>query len=153
MVILLSLILLNACGSERGVPKQYEPDHPHGCPNANPGHKPINIRYNGSTVEVAPKNKEVHQGDVIRFNLVYTGNHDSEPEVLVSVAGREAKDGWLNGSGKKKAGNAASSRFDICVPRDLFEGDPDEVLEKDYEYDVKAVGHEYLDPIVTVKRF
>lgn len=153
MVFLFSLIVLSACGSDRGLHKQYEPDHPCECPDANPGVEPINIRYNGSTVKVEPKNKEVTQGDVIRFNLIYTGNQNPEPEVLVSVAGREAKDGWLNGSGKKKAGNSASSHFVICVPRDLFDGEPDDQEEKDYTYDIKAVDHEYLDPIVTVKRF
>jgi len=102
---------------------------------------------------VAPPNKTVDQGDVIQFNLVYNNNpNDPEAFVLVSTAGKTPPDGWINGSGKRKPGDSASHKFYVCVPRDLFDGEPKEVLVKEYQYNVSAVGHPVLDPIVTVHR-
>lgn len=151
--LLLSFSLMAACAGQDGGPPKALPDDLHGCPGSNPGIKPINIRYNGSTIEVHPDKKtDVSQGDVIRFNLVYTGNQDPEPEVLVSIAGKNAPSGWLNSSGKMKSGDPASTRFYVCVPTDLFDGEPATVVEKEYRYGVMAVDHEPLDPIVTVKK-
>jgi len=118
----------------------------HGCPGANPGIVPININYQQDDIQVNGPNQDVHEGDVLRFNLV--GSDD----VLVSTSGKSAPDGWLNGSGKKKANNSASERFFICVPTDLFVDDPDDVVVKEYYYNVDAVGHDRLDPVVPVRR-
>ena len=118
----------------------------HGCPGSSPGIVPININYNNPDIVVAPDPQSVDEGDVIRFNLI--GAND----VLVSTAGSTPEGGWLNGSGKKKPGNSASNKFYVCVPTDLFpEGTkPDE--EKDFKYDVSAVGHPTLDPVVRVRK-
>jgi hypothetical protein len=118
----------------------------HDCPGANPGVVPININYNGATINVAPDPQTANEGDVLQFNLV--GAND----VQVSTSGKTAADGWLNGGGKKKAGNAASEKFFVCVRSDLFEGEPGTVTEKDFGYNVNAEGKPQLDPIVRVIR-
>ena len=148
MTLMLSLILIGSCAASGGGSPPPPPADPHGCPGSNPGITPINIKYNGSTIKAEPDKKEVHQGDVIRFNLVYTGTQHPEPEVLVSTAGKNPPSGWLNGSGEKKAGNPASTRFYICVPTDLV---PDDEEEEEYQYSVNAVEHTELDPVVTVR--
>jgi len=138
------LALVAGCGSpDKG---NGGMDKDHGCPGANPGVVPININYQQADIQVNGPNQIVYEGDVLRFNLVGPDN------VLVSTSGKSAPDGWLNGSGKRKANNPASERFFVCVPTDLFEDDPDAVDEKEYYYNVDAVGHDRLDPVVPVRR-
>ena len=120
--------------------------HEHGCPGSNPGIVPININYQQTDIKVTGPNQDVWEGDVLRFNLVGDDN------VLTSTAGKTAVDGWLNGSGKIKPNKPASTRFYICVPTDLFSGDPKSVQKRDYKYNVNAVGHPQLDPVVPVRR-
>jgi len=120
--------------------------HPHNCQDANEGAIPINIIYQREPLEVNGPNQTVYEGDVLRFNLVGRDN------VLVSLSGKEPDDGWLNASGKKKPGKANSDRFYVCVPTDLFEDEGRDVMEKDYEYNVDAVGFDQLDPVVPVRR-
>lgn len=135
---LLLPMLLGACAPQALVS--------HNCPGANPGIVPININYNGPAINVAPNTQTAHQGDVLQFNLVGANN------IQVSTSGKTEADGWLNGSGKKKAGDAESEKFFICVRTDLFEGDPITVTEKDFGYNVNATGKPQLDPIVRVIR-
>lgn len=132
------LLLVGACAPQAPLT--------HDCPGTNPAVVPININYNGATINVAPDPQTAHQGDVLQFNLI--GAND----VQVSTSGKTAADGWLNGSGKKKAGNASSEKFFVCVRSDLFEGEPDKVIEKDFGYNVNATGRPQLDPIVRVIR-
>lgn len=131
-------MLLGACGPQALVT--------HNCPGANPGVVPININFNGANINVAPNPQKANEGDVLQFNLVGANN------VQVSTSGKTAADGWLNGSGKKKAGKAGSEKFFVCVRSDLFEGEPSTVTEKDFGYNVNAVGKPQLDPIVRVIR-
>ncbi len=133
-VLLLFLMALGACA--------VKPLQTHGCEGANPGVVPININYNNPNIG-APANKHAVLGDVLQFNLV------GPNEVLVSTSGKTADAGWLNGSGKKKK-NGANDKFFICVERDLL---PEKVDEMEYGYNVNAVGHNQLDPVVTVHRF
>jgi hypothetical protein len=142
VVFVLALgVLLQSCASMSG-----RAVHPHNCPGANPGIVPIKIDYGQNPIDVVGPNQTVYEGDVLRFNLV--GND----EVLVSTSGKTPEAGWLNGSGKKKANKANSDRFYVCVPTDLFEGEPKSVQQKDYEYNVDAVGRPTLDPVVPVRR-
>ena len=135
----VSLMLLGACVAPSTTME-------HNCPGANPGIVPITINYNGATINVAPDPQTAHEGDVLRFNLV------GPIDVQVSTSGKTPADGWLNGSGKMKAGKAASEKFFVCVRKDLFDGDPSTVTEKDFGYNVDAVGKARLDPIVRVIR-
>lgn len=131
VALLVTVSLLGACAAQ--------PEHL--CPGANPGIVPININYNGANINVAPDPQTAHIGDVLQFNLI--GPND----ILVSTSGKTAADGWLNGSGKKKAGNSASEKFYVCVRDDL----PIAVgAHKDYKYNVDAVGKPQLDPVVRV---
>jgi hypothetical protein len=141
--ILTSLILLAGCPAQPGAPGPAMTDH--NCPSSSPG-VDITINYNGATITVAPPNKKVDEGDVLVFNLV--GAND----VWVSTSGKTPSDGWLNGSGRKKDGKPASEKFYICVPYGLFPDDAKEGDEKEFEYNVDAVGKPQLDPIVTVRR-
>ena len=135
----VSLLILGSCAAPSTTTV-------HGCPGASPGIVPININYSGANIIVAPDPQTAQEGDVLQFNLV--GAND----VQVSTSGKTPADGWLNGSGKKKAGKAASEKFFICVRTDLFEGDPRTVTEKDFGYNVNVVGKPQLDPIVRVIR-
>ena len=135
---LLFSILLGACAPQAPLS--------HNCPGANPGIVPITINYNGANITVAPNPQTANEGDVLRFNLVGASN------VQVSTSGKTAADGWLNGGGKKKAGKSASEKFFVCVRSDLFEGEPNTVTEKDFGYNVDAVGKPQLDPVVRVIR-
>jgi hypothetical protein len=122
------------------------PQTTHNCPGSNPGIVPININYNGATITVAPDPQTATEGDVIRFNIVGAENK------RVSTSGKTPVDGWLNGSGKKKPGKAASEKFFVCVPTDLFEGDPPKILHKDFGYNVNVEGKPEKDPVVRVMR-
>jgi hypothetical protein len=110
---------------------------------------PINIIYNDrdKDIVVAPPEPVVaHPGQFLQFNLV------GKNGVLVSTSGKTPKDGWLNGSGKRKNGNAASFQFFVCVRTDLFPDGAEPGDELEFEYNVNAVGHTTLDPIVVVRR-
>jgi len=140
--LLTSLMLLGACPAPKPGPSVTS----HGCPGSSPGIVPININYNAPTIVVAPPNQDADEGDVLQFNLV--GAND----VRVSTSGKTAEDGWLNGSGKKKAGKPASQKFYVCVPDDLFPEGTAPGTTKEFEYNIDAVGKPRLDPIVTVRR-
>ncbi|HSN51484.1 MAG TPA: hypothetical protein VLS87_03060 [Woeseiaceae bacterium] len=133
--------LLQSCAGVSG-----QSVHPDDCPGANSGIIPININYERDPINVTGPRHTVYEGDVLRFNLVGADNK------LVSTSGKNAEAGWLNGSGKKKSGKANSDRFYICVPTDLFEGEPDTVTKKEYLYNVDAEGRDRLDPVVPVRR-
>lgn len=135
--------LLQSCAVDSG--KAFH-QHPDDCPGANPGIIPININYERNPINVTGPRHTVYEGDVLRFNLVGADNK------RVSTFGKNAEAGWLNGSGKKKPGKANSDRFYICVPTDLFEGEPDTVTKKDFGYNVDAEGRDRLDPVVPVRR-
>lgn len=137
-VLLLFLMAFGSCA--------VKPLQSHDCPGANPGVVPININYNAPTIVVAPPNQDADQGDVLQFNLIGAN------KVLVSTSGKTPDAGWLNGSGKKKM-DGTNNKFFICVPTDLFDGLPETVKEKEFGYDVNAVGHPQLDPVVTVNRY
>ena len=137
-VLLLFLMALGACA--------VHPPTAHNCPGANPGVIPININYNAPTIVVAPSNQDADQGDVLQFNLIGAN------KVLVSTSGKTPDADWLNGSGKKKK-DGTNNKFFVCVPTDLFDGLPEIVKDKEFGYDVNAVGHPQLDPVVTVHRF
>jgi hypothetical protein len=124
------------------------PQNTHKCPGSNPGIVPININYNGATINVAPDPQSAGEGDVIQFNIVGAENK------RVSISGKTPIDGWLNGSGKKKPGKPASEKFFVCVPTDLFEGDPPElqISHKDFGYNVNVEGKPEKDPVVRVRR-
>jgi hypothetical protein len=144
MFVILSGALLQSCAGDMG-----KKDHPRGCPDGNPGVVPITINYgdrHGATIMVTGPNQDVFEGDELQFNLVGSDN------ILVSTSGKTPDAGWLNGSGKKKDGNPNSVRFSVCVPTDLFDGEPVDVQEKDYSYNVDAEGRPTLDPIVPVRR-
>jgi hypothetical protein len=138
----------------------------HGCPDANPGLKTINIIYNkpGDTITVAPPNAgaiepvpaddpdfgsdpgpPIHVGDVLRFHLV------GADETLVSTSGKEPEDGWLNGSGNFKEENPASIFFYICVPKDLVPYGTDETFHYNVDAFKGATAWPQLDPRVTVR--
>jgi len=138
-VLMVSIALVAACAGPITTTDYV-------CEGANPGIVPINIIYNGSQITVAPDPQTADEGDVLRFNLVGPNN------VRVSTSGKTPNDGWLNGSGKKKAGKAASNQFYVCVPTDLFDDEEEGVTEKDYEYNVNAVGKPQLDPKVRIIR-
>ena len=140
LVALCSALLQSCAVAPKGA------DDSHGCPGASPGIVPININYQQSPIKVVGPNQRVYEGDVLRFNLI------GSDEVLVSTSGKTAEAGWLNGSGKKKAKNANSDRFYVCVPTDLFVDEPESVTEKEYAYNVDAVGRPQLDPVVPVRR-
>lgn len=135
--------LLQSCAGD--YEKAVHP-HPDDCPNADPEGIPININYERDPIMVTGPNQPVYEGDKLRFNLVGADNK------RVSTFGKNAEAGWLNGSGKKKPGKANSDRFYICVPTDLFEGEPADVTKKEYEYNVDAEGRSQLDPVVPVRR-
>jgi len=118
----------------------------HSCPGSNPGIRPIKIDFDKDDIVVSGPHQDVYEGDVLRFNLVGKDN------VRVSTTGKTPDQGWLNGSGKRKKNQPASTRFFVCVPTDLFEGELKSVEEKDYFYNVDAVGHPQLDPVVPVRR-
>jgi len=140
--------MLQSCAGVSG--KSVNPSgksvNPEDCPGANPGIIPINIIYEQEPIEVKGPRHTVYEGDVLRFNLVGADN------ILVSTSGKNAESGWLNGSGKRKPGNSNSYQFFICVPTDLFEGEPGTVTLKEYRYNVDAVGLNRLDPVVPVRR-
>ncbi len=139
VVLLVSIVLVGACAAPPTTTGQL-------CPGANPGIVSITINYNGAAINVAPDPQTAHEGDVLRFNLVGTNN------VLVSTSGKTSDAGWLNSSGKRKPGKPASYRFEICVPTDLFPEDAKKGDEKDFKYNVNAVGKPQLDPMVTIIR-
>jgi hypothetical protein len=122
------------------------PQTTHKCPGTNPGIVPITINYNGATINVAPDPQTADEGDVIQFNIIGADNK------RVSTSGKTPIDGWLNGNGKKKPGKAASEKFFVCVPTDLFEGDPPKILHKDFGYNVNVEGKPEKDPVVRVMR-
>lgn len=138
-VLMISIALVGACAAPITT-TDYD------CEGANPGIVPININYNGTQITVAPDPQTADAGDVLRFNLVGSNN------VRVSTSGKTPEAGWLNGSGKKKIGEAASNQFYVCVPTDLFDDEDEDVEEKDYEYNVNAVGKPQLDPKVRIIR-
>ena len=138
-VLLVSIAFAGACTATSTPAPTAMTDH--GCPGSNPGIVPININYNAPTIVVAPNPQVAHVGNVLQFNLV--GAND----VWVSTSGKTPEAGWLNGSGRKKAGKPASQMFYICIPDDLVPPKS----EKDFEYNVDAVGKPQLDPIVTVR--
>jgi hypothetical protein len=110
---------------------------------------PINIIYKDKGITVAPpppKKAYANEGQYLQFNLV------GEDGVLVSTSGKAPKDGWLSGSGKRKAGNSASFQYFVCVRTDLFPDGAKPGDELEFEYNVQAVGHTTLDPIVVVRR-
>jgi len=156
--LLLSFMLLGACQGPPGPTGVAGPPGPpgppgplaseHSCEGSNPGIRPIRINFEEDEIVVSgPKpNPGVREGDVLRFNLV--GKHN----VRVSTTGKTTDEGWLNGSGKIKENQPASTRFFVCVPKDLFENEPDTVDEKNFYYNVDAVGHPQLDPVVPVRR-
>jgi hypothetical protein len=150
--VLLACTFLGACESMRSaelpeVPtiiSVVSPEHVD-CDQFGNGVVPININYTGADLVVAPPSQTVYEGQVIQFNLV------GRDDVLVSTSGKEAKDGWLNGSGKRKQGKPASYHFFICVPTDLFpEGELRDTLP--FNYNVDAVGFDPLDPVVVVRK-
>lgn len=141
MLVLVFSGMLQSCA---GIPKGAA--HPHNCPGANPGIVPIKIDYDKYPIDVIGPNQTVYEGDVLRFNLIGNDN------VLVSTSGKTPDAGWLNGSGKKKPNKANSDRFFVCVPKDLFEGEPTTVQEKNFGYNVDAEGRPKLDPVVPVRR-
>ena len=143
LVLLTAAAFTGACAGNKGGPP---PQDKHNCPGSNPGIVPITINYQQSPINVIGPNQDVHEGDVLRFNLVGANN------ILVSTSGKTAVDGWLNGSGFKSNGKSNSDRFYVCVPTFLFEGEPESVTEKDYSYNVDAVGKPQLDPVVPVRR-
>lgn len=123
---------------------------PDDCPDANPGFVTIVINYANKDKIIVPQDPQiVVPGDVIQFIL------RGEDNVLVSTSGKDAAAGWLNGSGKMRPRRPETERFLVCVPRDLFDDDPD-VTRKEYAYNVDAVrGSETwprLDPIVIVDK-
>ena len=141
---LTSMMLLAGCPATPGTPEPAANDH--GCPGSSPRIVPININYNGPNIVVAPKNQDADEGDVLQFNLV------GADDVWVSTSGKTPPDGWLNASGRTKAGDPASEKFFICVPYGLFPADAKEGDKKDFSYNVDAVGKTQLDPIVTVRK-
>jgi len=148
-ILLFSLTLFGACAASNGRPPPSTSEHH--CPGSNPGIVPININYNGAKINVAPDPQTAHQGDVLRFNLI--GND----EVLVSIYGKTPEANWLHGSGKRKDGNAASQKFFICVPTDLFDDEENGDDTKSYGYNVNASDSDNtwpeLDPIVIIDQF
>lgn len=144
-LILVSLVSLAGCPAPYKGSDDVIPMHESDC-DANARKVPITINYQQDEIKVVGPNQDVYEGYILRFNLVGSNN------VRVSTSGKTATDGWLNGSGKRKANKPASERFDVCVPTDLFEGEPDSVQKKDFYYNVDAVGHDRLDPVVPVRR-
>jgi hypothetical protein len=138
-VLLLSIALVGACAAPSTTTN-------HNCPGANPGIVPINVNFIGPTINVEPDSQTANEGDVLRFNLVGADN------VLVSTSGKTPDAGWLNSSGKRKPGKAASYQFYVCVPTDLFPDEAKSGDEKDFEYNVNAVGKPQLDPKVRIIR-
>ncbi len=147
MTITISTVLLVAgCAQSPDIMSA-----PEKCPDANPGFITIVINYKSKAGIKVPQDPQVVvPGDVIQFIL------RGDDNVLVSTSGKDSASGWLNGSGKKNPRRPETSRFLVCVPRDLFDGEPSEVSKKRYEYNVDAVrGSEEwprLDPIVIVDR-
>lgn len=139
IVLLFSIAFVGGCAAPLTT-ADYD------CPGANPGRVPININYRNPTIDVKPDTQLVHEGDVLRFNLVGSNN------VLVSIHGKTPEAGWLNGSGKKKPGKSASNQFYVCVPTDLFGEEAMSGDEKEFSYNVNAVGKPELDPRVRVIR-
>lgn len=121
------------------------------CPDANPGYVTIVINYKDPDKIVVPQDPQiVVPGDVIQFIL------RGDDSVLVSTSGKDSAAGWLNGSGKKRAGRPETGRFLVCVPRDLFDDENPDVTRKEYAYNVDAVRGKKdwprLDPIVIVDK-
>jgi hypothetical protein len=156
--LLLSFFLFGACQGPPGPTGAAGPPGPpgppgpilseHSCPGSNPGIRPIRINFEEEEIVVSGPNPNpgVYEGDVLRFNLVGKDN------VRVATTGKTLDEAWLNGSGKRKTNQPASTRFFVCVPTDLFEGDPPDIQEKSFYYNVEAVGHPKLDPVVPVRR-
>lgn len=147
---IFTAVLLCAC--EGTSPSTIPPAPPHQCPDANPGPITIKIKYGNSPqpINVPQDPQHAEEGDVLKFMLL------GKAGVLVSTSGKDAAAGWLNGSGRKKDSKPGTEIFYVCVPRDLFEDDPKEVLTKKYKYNVDAIkGAEtwpQLDPIVIIDR-
>jgi len=145
-VLLASVPFFGACVAPSTTPAPTTPTVTnHGCPEPNPGIRPININYTNSPIVVAPSTQTADAGDVLQFNIIGANN------IQVSTSGKTPVDGWLNGNGKKKAGKPASQKFYICVPTDLFPPDAPSGEELDFGYNVNAVGKPPLDPIVRVR--
>jgi len=138
-VLMVSIAFVGACAAPITATD-------YNCEGANPGIVPINIIYSTNPITVAPDPQTADEGDVLKFNLVGPNN------VRVSTSGKTPDDGWLNGSGKKKVGKAASNQFYVCVPTDLFDDEEEGVTEKEYKYNVNAVGKPQLDPRVRIIR-
>ncbi|RLA31679.1 MAG: hypothetical protein DRR11_10185 [Gammaproteobacteria bacterium] len=170
MVLLVSMAFAGACATADAptpAPAPTTTMENHGCPDANPGTKTITINYKkpGDKIDVRPSNAGsdgpvpagesgngplIRVGDVLKFHLVGAN------EALVSISGKEARDGWLNGSegsGKNKGKGTVNQFFYICIPRDLVPKDTQEV----FEYNVDAYIEDaetpwsQLDPRVTVR--
>jgi len=162
-VLLVSIAFVGACATAKTPAPAAEappaqaavpppPMENHGCPGANPGIKPIRIKYGGNTIEVTPPHagngdpgpaQYVRNGDVLKFILVAPPPNGK----LVSTSGENAEAGWLNGSGKRVENKPATHQFYICVPEDLVPLN----THVDFKYNVDVVGKPRLDPIVRVK--
>lgn len=136
-VLLVSIAFVGACAKPSTTTE-------HNCPGANPGIVPININYKDARIKVTPDQQTAHQGDALRFNLVGVDN------ILVSTSGKTPDAGWINSSGRKKPGKANSNQFYVCVPTDLFPDEANIGDEKEFGYNVNAVGKPQLDPKVRV---
>ena len=144
-IVIAVTLFANACG---GSNKMLPP--PQKCSDANPGFITIVINYRGDKIIVPQDPQIAVPGDVLQFIL------RGEDSVLVATSGKNAAAGWLNGSGKKHSHRPDTDRFLVCVPRDLFDGEPDDVKRKEYSYNVDAESRAKkwprLDPIVIIDR-
>jgi hypothetical protein len=143
-IVLSTMLLIAGCAAPESLSTP-----PEACPDANPGFITIVINYSKASEIRVPQDPQIAvPGDVLQFIL------RGEDNVLVSTSGKTAADGWLNGSGKKKARRPATERFLVCVPRDILDGVPDDQIPKEYSYNVDASSNTHtwpqLDPIVII---